>query len=484
MEGPHLAVWYVAVTLSVVFTFGFPFLGLVSLWKAGKLKGLRRFLAKRAGGGKMEVAHSSIPEGDVGKDASSVTDPLLCIHYALNDDSLRKDFKWFPYWEMVLLASISGLVGFSRRTLTNEDFYFSQAGIILVTSAAIILLWRVQPFTPLSAWTRMPRAALHGLTALTALINAEVAVHIKSYPAETQLALGVLPLVYAAFLMLVIVSAWWLNGYTFGIKALSPSDWWVYTFGTGTKTPSTKPLKNDSVEDSTSASLDTAYSNPLVLTVTGDLLGSTKTTTESRLPVAVQAPLWDRVFDSTDSDRYWFCSQLGTSLYELPPHPGTKTVCGWEFISEVDGGNGIWKHQPTGVTSVQPPSLIKEEADAMIQRLSQIPVAIVEGGVMDMVAGASTSGVEPMKFNKRAVSVNDKLQAARLASVKARVLSTFARRNSAVAMTELEAVTLLQVRWRQRRASRTKELWKKIHALEVGQQQASKSKTKLWPFRK
>jgi len=61
------------------------------------------------------------------------------------------------------------------------------------------------------------------------------------------------------------------------------------------------------------------------------------------------------------------------------------------------------------------------------------------------------------------MAVQERLLAANNAAVRASVIRVLSHKS---AMNELDAATLLQVKWRKFRAQRTKNLWKKIHALE------------------
>ena len=75
-----------------------------------------------------------------------------------------------------------------------------------------------------------------------------------------------------------------------------------------------------------------------------------------------------------------------------------------------------------------------------------------------------TSASRKGKFSRRAMSVQENLRAAKEAAIKARVINAFqASRNN---KKELEVATLLQERWRQRRASKSLDHWNKIHAME------------------
>ena len=58
-EGPHLAAWWAAVAMSIVFTLGLPALGLAALWSVGKLKGARRLCARLCGSGVMKGGGAS-----------------------------------------------------------------------------------------------------------------------------------------------------------------------------------------------------------------------------------------------------------------------------------------------------------------------------------------------------------------------------------------------------------------------------------------
>jgi len=176
-----------------------------------------------------------------------------------------------------------------------------------------------------------------------------------------------------------------------------------------------------------------------------------------------QGDLWERAHDSADGDRFWHLPSQGISLYELPLE--AQTQCGWYHSLE----EGVWVHAPSEATSLSPPSLFVEEADALIQRHLECTtprsISLKGGGRGGMHGGsiAETPSSKSLSLTKRAMTVQEKLGAATKAASRASIIKAFSQR---AAMTELDAATLLQVRWRRLKANRSKSLWKKIHALE------------------
>lgn len=529
-EGDHGTVWYVALACTIVFTLGLPLLGVASLWSAGKLKGLRKILNRvpflRRGGVLLAGKASDNPPSNAPSSTSTSSSILVHFHTALKNETLKTNVAWFSYWEMVILAIYTGLVGMSKRTRTREGYSVTQGGIIAAATVSILLLWRVQPFVTAHAWKRFPSGALHGLTALTALINALIANDSKGGDSQAQFSLGIVPLIYAIFLCCAIVISWWINTFYYGggdedasnlepqtpghslgsttanplnggkckppktIHSLPPpwsracdgeDVWWVQegTAASAWELPSGASttcgwvhresegfwihLPSGAVSQ-TPPPLDEDAANAIIAAAAAaakTLLQPLDLVVEEGQ--AQQGAQWERVHDSSDGDRFWHLPSQGISLYELPLDAQTK--CGWYHPPE----EGVWVHDPSGATSPSPPSLIVEEADALIQKHleSGAPRVIRRkgGGKGGVHLGGNTE--EPQKslsVTMRAMTVQEKLGAANKAAARASIIKAFSQRT---AMTKLEAATLLQVRWRRLKASRSKTLWKKIHALEM-----------------
>jgi len=358
-EGPHLPVFYTAIAFTVVFTVGFPALGMASLWRVGKLKGLRRLPSRllsccccrsrsssssrsRSTGPPLSSSERGGPPPPTRGDGGSF---LHHIHTALKDDSLRREMAWYTYWEMLLLAVITGLVGASRRTRTGFGFALTQGGIIGTALCAVLVLCAgPQPFENSNAWTRFPRAALHGLTALTALMSTLLVLRVGESDGKVQITLGLLPLVYALFLAIVIFAAWWLKTFSTGLPSVSQRPYgspdgrtvrvksWAEPPGREHRPPHPRvkvapQLWMEKVEEEEQE----------------DVVGDKKL----MFWFLVKAEGQEGEEPNEDED-YWHCPATGESLKELPMEPGIRTACGWECYTDA-AGNCDWRRLLPGL---------------------------------------------------------------------------------------------------------------------------------------
>jgi hypothetical protein len=156
-EGAHGAAWPAAAALTSVLLCA-PALGLWALWGAGRLKGVRRALSRRAG--------------------VSTTPPLapprpvpLHLTGALVDTSLRRPFAWLTFYHMLISALCSGGVALSQRAASPAQFVGLQVGIIAATLGSAILVARARPFLERERWRGPVQVALYVLAGASAAVN-------------------------------------------------------------------------------------------------------------------------------------------------------------------------------------------------------------------------------------------------------------------------------------------------------------------------
>ena len=157
-EGTHTAAWYAGAVFLAVLVTSVPGLGLCALWRAGRLKGLRRLL--RRGQPPPLTAPTPPPPS-----------PLI---EAFVDPSLRAPAAWFTFFQLALTALCSGVVALSLRAASVAQFAGLQALLILSTLGAAGLVWRVRPHLPRERWRTPVLIALYVLSAMSAAVNLAV----------------------------------------------------------------------------------------------------------------------------------------------------------------------------------------------------------------------------------------------------------------------------------------------------------------------
>jgi hypothetical protein len=348
-EGPHLAAWWLALVFCILFTLGLPALGFVVLWRAGRLKGLRRWLLRLR-----SRRRSGLVGG--GGDArapppAAATGVLARIHGAMDNSTLRKEYAWVAFFDQLVLATYTGLVALSARTTGTPDFVGVNACVVLVAAAYMGALTRAQPFTPQHAWKRVATGGLHGLTALTAVFSAAV-----RGGAAAAAGLGNVPLAYALGLLLLMVGAWWMNGFRYGVPVPA----------TGVKHPPQPPTHAGDAPATVVNPLRAAPAAPAAAAPAeahavavapapenNEGAGEGGTIHPPPPPPPPRGELearWRRE-KADDGDAFWFLPPTGESAWELPA--GARTECGWAH----DEAAGLWLHGTLGVTRAEPPPL-------------------------------------------------------------------------------------------------------------------------------
>ncbi len=372
-EGSHLAAWWAAGVGVVLFSVGFPLLGAGALWGAGKCKGLRRRFEQARGcctfsSGRTpsccraRAAPLASPGGQQPPPhpTSSAT-ALLKVNGALQDETLQSHWAWFTVLDQAVLLVVTGLVALSVRITARRDFAGIQGVIGATALGPALLLLRSQPYKAHSAWKRYPAAMLYGLTVLTALTNAiafQPTGEANTLPlrAEDRLGLGVTPLVYSAFLLVLVLVLWWMNGYRFGV--VKPGQGEEGALPAADAQPSTAAAEKKVV----------VFTNPLHATPLPEV----------QPPPSGPRPMWRRHRDA-DGDLFWVvdipdgvggCEVL--SSWDLPE--GAETSCGWRHCED----NGLWCHMESGAVSRDPPELDpgraereRQEALAALQRAKE-----------------------------------------------------------------------------------------------------------------
>ena len=360
-EGPHLAAWWAALAMTALFTLGFPSLGLAALWRVGKLKGARRAWARLraklrggAGGGLLltgAALQSTHPAAATSTSAAST--PLGRIHGALDVTILREKFAWVSFLDMYVLSFYTGMVGLSARASRAPEFMLVQACIAAVALGYIAFLCQAQPFLPAHAWKRSVTAGLHGLTALTAALNAIV--FAQGSEAQEAIVLGYIPLCYATVLFLTLLVSFWFNGVKFGLGAApSPSE-----------KPRTLPNPHQAAAAAGESAEIFATSCPLAA-VAG----------EGRRGRQKKRQLWSRFTRPEDGDVFWHCPATSQSEYVLPT--SATTSCGWSFNASLQR----WEHAASGAASASPPPLDEAEAGALIASAAAPPLDEAEAAAL------------------------------------------------------------------------------------------------------
>ena len=238
---------------------------------------------------------------------------------------------------MGVLVLYTSLVGLSKRATTLPAYSGVQSGIILTALCMILLLRYGQPYTPPHAWKRLVGACLHGLTALTALVNA-VSFRPAGQPStlseQARMALAIVPLCYAVVLACVLLASWWFNGVRFGLQG-----------------------GKRSTADAGAAAGDTGEAGLAVV--------------DNPMLTGTPPGLWERIHDPQDGDTYWHNALTGESVWELPS--GAATACGWRH----DAAAGIWRNAATGAVSTSAPYSRKEPAPAPAPEPEPEPAAAV-----------------------------------------------------------------------------------------------------------
>jgi hypothetical protein len=242
---------------------------------------------------------------------------------------------------------VTGLVALSVRITARRDFAGIQGVIGATALGPALLLLRSQPYKAHSAWKRYPAAMLYGLTVLTAVTNAIAfkpsgEANTLNLRAEDRLGLGITPLVYSAFLLVLVLVLWWMNGYRFGV--VKPGQGEEGGLPAADAQPSTAAVEEQVV----------VFTNPLHAT---PLPVAAHTLPVVQPPPPGPRPLWRRHRDA-EGDLFWVADipdGVGGcevhSAWDLPV--GAETSCGWQHCEE----NGLWCHTESGAVSQDPPEL-------------------------------------------------------------------------------------------------------------------------------
>jgi len=190
-EGPHadafIAGWALVVLLVLV-----PLLGLLALWRAGRLP----------------LCCSRGAAAGAGAPAPAPAAAALCAAFA--DDALQEGMQWWLFWEKGLTATCAGAVALSTRGSNNPVLFLGMQGLILwSTLASAGVIWVVTPHVRAQAWRTNITAALYGTAFTAAAVTILLRFSTVSLPG--QWALGVAPVVLAVGLFVTLLRQWYFS---------------------------------------------------------------------------------------------------------------------------------------------------------------------------------------------------------------------------------------------------------------------------------
>jgi hypothetical protein len=182
-EGPHadafLAGWVLVALLVLV-----PLLGLLALWRAGRLP-----LCCRRGTPAPAAA-------------------ALCAAFA--DGALQEGMQWWLFWEQGLTATCAGAVALSTRGSNNPVLFLGMQGLILwSTLASAGVIWVVTPHVRAQAWRTNITAALYCTAFMAAA--ASILLRFTTVNLIGRWALGVAPVVLAVGLFVALLRQWYFS---------------------------------------------------------------------------------------------------------------------------------------------------------------------------------------------------------------------------------------------------------------------------------
>jgi len=271
-EASHKIVRPLAIFMCFMFTLAFPLLHLVTLWKTGSFKGLRRMKGRFFAG-------KTSPQPPPPPCPISVA-----INEALKDPTLLSRGAWFSSFQKLQLAIITGLIAVSNARLSPTQYIFSQAVILTVCILACVIVTRAKFLRPTESWKKPVIFLLNAVTGTTAVLNTLLLVLSESsLGLKYRTAISCIPIALAAIIFLTLVCSWWLNLRKHSFLSARP-------------TVDTEPEKRNFDEAPT----------PGV--------------------VSSKPPLWSYYTDE-DGDSFWVCPDLGLSSWDLPP--GAVTSQEW-----------------------------------------------------------------------------------------------------------------------------------------------------------